>query len=92
MFEWVVAILLFGILMVLFFIYARLKHFVFKESSEISQGHITPVSWEYDHHPNKKENLTSKQAKALREWEEYSEKVKIRIDRQKVRPEVEGKH
>ena len=92
MFEWVVAILLFGILMVLFFIYARLRHFVFKESSEISQGRISPVSWEYDHHTNKRENLTSKQTKALREWEEYSRKVKIRIDRQKARPEVEGKH
>ena len=92
MFEWVVEILLFGILMVLFFIYVRLRHFVFKESSEISQGHISPVSWEYDHHTNKKENPTSKQAKALREWEEYSEKVKIRIDRQKARPEVKGKH
>ena len=92
MFEWVVAILLFGILVVLFFIYARLRHFVFKESSEISQGHISPVFWEYDHHTNKKEHLTSKQAKALREWEEYSEKVKIQIDREKARPEVEGKH
>ena len=92
MFEWVVAILLFGILVVLFFIYARLRHFVFKESSEISQAHISPVFWEYDHHTNKNEHPTSKQVKALREWEEYSEKVKIQIDREKARPEVEGQH
>jgi len=52
MFEWVVAILLLGILVVLFFIYGRLRHFVFRESSEISQGHISPVFWEYDHHRN----------------------------------------
>ncbi|PPR38720.1 MAG: hypothetical protein CFH35_00994, partial [Alphaproteobacteria bacterium MarineAlpha9_Bin5] len=55
MFEWVVAILLLGILVVLFFIYGRLRHFVFRESSEISQGHISPVFWEYDHHRNSKE-------------------------------------
>ena len=92
MFEWVVAILLLGILVVLFFIYGRLRHFVFRESSEISQGQISPIFWEYDHHRNSKEQTTSKQVKALREWEEYSEKVKIQIDRQKAKSEAEGKH
>ena len=92
MFEWVVAILLLGILVVLFFIYGRLRHFVFRESSEISQGHISPIFWEYDHHKNSKEHTTSKQVKALREWEEYSEKVKIQIDRQKAKSEAGGKH
>ena len=92
MFEWVVTILLLGILVVLFFIYGRLRHFVFRESSEISQGHISPVFWEYDHHRNSKEPTTSKQVKALREWEEYSEKVKIQIDRQKAKSEAGGKH
>ena len=92
MFEWVVAILLFSILVVLFFIYGRLRHFVFKESSEISQGHISPVSWEYDHPTNRKEHTTSKKVKALQEWEEYSEKIKSKIDHEKAKSETEGKH
>ena len=92
MFEWVVAILLFSILVVLFFIYARLSHFVFKESSGISQADISPVFWEYDHHTNKKEQPTSKQVKALREWEKYSEKIKTQINHEKAKSETEGKH
>ena len=92
MFEWLVAILLFGILVVLFFIYARLRHFVFKESSEISQGHISPVFWEYDHPTNRKEHTTSKKVKALQEWEEYSKKIKPQIDQEKEKSETEGKH
>ena len=92
MFEWVVAILLFGILVVLLFIYARLRRFVFKESSEISQGHISPVFWEYDHPTNRKEHTTSKKVKALQEWEEYSEKIKTKINHEKEKSETEGKH
>ena len=92
MFEWVVAILLFGILVVLFFIYNRLKHFVFRASPGTSQGHISPVSWEYDHPTNRKEHTTSKKVKALQEWEKYSEKIKTQIDRQKAKSETKGKH
>ena len=92
MFEWVVAILLFGILVVLFFIYDRLRHFVFRASPETSQGHISPIYWEYDHLTNKKEHTTSKKVKALQEWEEYSEKIKSQIDHEKAKSETEGKH
>ena len=92
MFEWVVAILLFGILVVLFFIYDRLRHFVFRGSQETSQGHISPASWEYDHPTNRKEHTTSKKVKALQEWEKYSEKIKTQIDRQKAKSETKGKH
>ena len=92
MFEWVVAILLFGILVVLFFIYDRLRHFVFRDSPKTSQGHISPVSWEYDHPTNRKEHTTSKKAKALQEWEKYSAKIKTQIDRQKAKSETKGKH
>ena len=92
MFEWVVAILLFGILVVLFFIYDRLRHFVFRNAPETSQGHISPVSWEYDHPTNRKEHTTSKKVKALQEWEKYSEKIKTQIDRQKAKSETKGKH
>ena len=92
MFEWAVTILLFGMLVVLFFIYAQLRHFVSKESSEISQGHISPVFWEYDHPTNRKEHTTSKKVKALQEWEKYSEQIKTQIDRQKAKSETKGKH
>ena len=92
MFEWVVAILLLGILVVLFFIYDRLRHFVFRDSPETSQGHISPVSWEYDHSTNRKENATSQKVKALQEWEKYSEKIKTQIDRKKANSETKGKH
>ena len=92
MFEWVVAILLFGILVVLFFIYDRLRHFVFRDSPETSQGHISPVSWEYDHPTNRKEHTTSKKVKALQEWEEYSEKIKTQINHEKAKSETERKH
>ena len=92
MFEWVVAILLFGILVVLFFIYDRLRHFVFRDSPETSQGHISPVFWEYDHPTKRKEHATSKKVKALQEWEKYSEKIKTQIDRQKAKSETKGKH
>ena len=92
MFEWVVAILLFGILVVLFFIYDRLRHFVFRDSPETSQGRISPIFWEYDHPTNRKEHTTSKKVKALQEWEKYSEKIKTQIDRQKAKSETKGKH
>ena len=91
MFEWVVAILLFGILVVLFFIYDRLRHFIFRASPKASQGHISPVFWEYDHPTNRKEHTTSKKVKALQEWEEYSGTIKSKIDHEKEKSETEGK-
>ena len=92
MFEWVVAILLFGILVVLFLIYDRLRHFVFRDSPETSQSRISPIFWQYDHPTNRKEHTTSKKVKALQEWAEYSEKIKTKIDHEKAKSETKGKH
>jgi hypothetical protein len=92
MFEWVVATLLCGILVVLVFIYDRLRHFVFKALPETSKAHLAPVFWEYDHPTDIKEHTTSKNVKALQEWEEYSEKVTTQINHSKAKMETEGKH
>ena len=92
MFEWVVAILLVGILVVLFFIYDRLRHFVFRVSPETSQGQLSPVFWEYDHPTNREEHTASEKAKALQEWEEYSAKISAQINHEEEKLETEGKH